>query len=194
MRFMTGKDMELTPHLVTSFGGGMGGYSYHYRHIEVLSIEGSTIKATGYSVPPAWLKPVNLFCVFGEFLYVFRMENVGRPTRDEVRSLLCADAIEKARSCLKDACKGYKEPDLAIPVITRQQIVACGHWQYVGPAPEVEEYYKVCYEKKDGIHIPVCDRDGYSDHAIHNDLEEAREHAKREDGVCYVVKTTEQVV
>ena len=191
MQILNGKELSEVPHLIISFGGGSGGFSYHYRYVVVGSISAGTIRATGFAVRPALLEATSIFVLHEGVLHGFQMKSAHRKVRDEVRDKLLKDDLEGARCTMTKNCLARD-----IHIIERNKLVASGSWFYSGPTTEakVEEYYKVCYEERDGIHMPVCDRNGDSTHAYADDVENAKEICEREMEDCYIVRVTEEII
>ena len=137
MQSLNGEDLSRTPLLICSFGGGQGGFSYHYRFVRIIRTEGAVIEATGFATPPGRLSPRDLLCVHEDTLYHF-LTNSDKATKqhvDMIRELILKDEVVLAVRRHQNVI-GRPEYVLMIP---RQKIMSCGHWHYVG-APVRESF------------------------------------------------------
>jgi hypothetical protein len=196
MQVLNGKELEQAPLLICSFGGGQGGYSYHYRYVRIDAIDHGVIRATGFSVPPGTLKAENLFCIHGDVLYGF-LAVCNSKFRDGLRDLLLNDALDKAiKTQLEVAGRtGYKELERAMLRSKRQQIIATGHWQYIGPdMSRIKQSYVICFDEN-FRNMPAHDFDDQE--LAFGTLGMAQSHLKEMgadgDGM-YIVHRTEEIV
>jgi hypothetical protein len=195
MQVLTGKDLELSPHLITSFGGGGGGFSYHYRYVEVLNNEAATITATGYSVPPSWLRDGNFFVMKGDVLYVLLLHAHSMKDRDAVRELLLKDSFDQACKMVPRWSRTDSDTARGVERVQKQHIIAAGHWQYIGPIPgTVRRDYVICFDenfKNESAH------DNDDQELAFTKLQDAKDHLKSMgvggDGL-YIVNRTEVII
>lgn len=196
MQILNGKELEETPHMIISFGGGMGGFSYHYRYVHIKTIKDGVVDATGFAVRPQLLEATNIFACTDDMLYCFKMDNSSRDIRDEIRDLLLKGSVDKA-------CRRFREhkgipsdtTSAAIVVAKRQAIRSCGNWTYIGPdQTKVQEDYVICMEENFS-NRPITNEIDDSDLSFKY-LEDAREHLEEmvdSDGF-YIIHRTEEIV
>jgi len=128
MQILTTEHIRQLPLLIISFGGGMGGFSYHYRAVEVEQ-ELPILIATGFPLPPDWLNNgLNFFVRHREELVMFQMIGTSRHERDEVRQLLSQDKWQEATRL----ATGPQGP--MYRSIRREIIHSSGHWNLIFPA------------------------------------------------------------
>jgi len=194
MLILNGKELEQTPHLIVSFGGGNGGFSYHYRYIRVSEVESGTLRATGFSVPPSLLKEKNIFAKTDKAIHCFILVNNGKAFRDEIRDLLLKGSVAKARKLALDSNgksgNPYTEPIIDIP---RQRIVACGNWMYTGPdLSKVLEDYTICFDEN-FRNTPVVWNEEEQSFKTRAEAQARLDELPDNDGM-YVVHRTEEIV
>lgn len=195
MQVLNGNELEQIPHMIISFGGGMGGYSYHYRYVNISSIEGGVVSATGFAVKPALIKAENIFALKGNMLYCFKTdEHASRELRDEIRDHLLKGSLDKARKAFLGYNKAGPLQTLFIEM-ERQSIRSCGNWTYIGlDTMSRTQDYVICSEEN-FCNEPVVDEKDDMPLSFRT-LEHAKEHF---DGMVdntglYIVRRTEEIV
>lgn len=196
MKILNGKELEQTPHLIISFGGGMGGFSYHYRYVKIKNVDGGTLEGTGFSVPPALLKEKNIFAYAENTLVCFLLVSHPKKIRDGVREMLLKGSIEGAKMLLMDHLKKCPNPCETVFIDIRiQQIMACGNWLYTGPdLSKVQEDFVICAEENFG-NSPLKNHGDDTDVSFKY-LEDAREHLGDmiDSSGLYIVHRTEEII